>query len=508
MKVKNDKIIRFIIFCIAIAVLTGGSSLFASAAEETTGTITANIDRTVRSVNYGTGDIGVYIIDADTGRVIYEHNHKKALIPASCNKLLTTSAALYYLGPQYTYTTKLVHFGGVKKKILHGNLMIIGSGDPTISGRFHPKGDKDDVVWIFRRWARQLKEKGIKTIYGNVIGNDDIFDDEYFGKAWPAGERGEWYCAEVSGLSFNDNCIDVHFRGGRKPGKVSEASIVPDTDYVTFLNAVRTVEKDGRLRIRFARKDKSNIIHAEGTIPVKRDVTDWATVYNPTAYCARVLLETFEKNGIKIKGKAYDYDNVNDEVKNPDDYTLLQTYASPPMSAIVKVINRNSQNFYAEQVLKTIGKEVNNEGAFIAGGRTVIDFLQEENIYVPGTLMVDGSGLSRMNKVSPAQLVKLLQFMKRHPQERIFFESLPQGGTSGTLKSRFQDTLESRTLAPHIHGKTGYLGGVNSLTGYVETRGGQEIFYSIIINATVLDSSMRLDIIDSIVLALAERNYI
>ena len=168
----------------------------------------------------------------------------------------------------------------------------------------------------------------------------------------------------------------------------------------------------------------------------------------------------------------------------------------------------HSQNFYSDQLLKTIGKEQAGEGSFMAGCRSIIAFLEKENLYVPGTVLFDGSGLSRLNRVSAKQMVEVLYFMGRHPDGMIFFNSLPIGGESGTLSSRFNNTPEGTTVAGSIHGKSGYLGGVNSLAGVITTRKGQTLYYSIIINALDLEYSERLGLIDNIALALAHRDYL
>ncbi|MCD6386591.1 D-alanyl-D-alanine carboxypeptidase/D-alanyl-D-alanine-endopeptidase [Candidatus Sumerlaeota bacterium] len=495
------------LLCLLLIATPGSYAVAVS--EHTTATLSTQLNAIINRADLRGGIIGVYIVDAETGREIFAYNSRKPLIPASCNKLLTTAAALYYLGAEYCYKTRIAYTGSIKGKVLNGDIIVIGSGDPTISGRFHPEGKQDDVVWVFRRWAKEIRKIGIRKIYGDIIGDDDFFDDEYFGKGWYPAERGEWYSAEVSALSFNDNCVDIHWRGARKAGIPALFKLNPSTEYVSFINNVTTVDKkSGRLHIRYLRDDKSNIIRAEGTIPAKRRLTDWASVYNPTLYFVTVLKETLEKEGITIKGKAMDIDELKDKTSVHKDLHILDTYVSPPMATIIRVINQRSQNFYAEQVLKTIGKIVKGEGSFIAGCNAVIDFLDKENIFVPGTVMIDGSGLSRLNRVSCVQLVRLLQYMAHRIDAKIFFNSLPRGGISGTLAWRFQKTAEARSAASHIWGKTGTLGGVNSLTGVVTTRRGQKLYYSIIVNAFSVSSSTRLKLIDDIVLTIASRDYI
>ncbi len=361
---------------------------------------------------------------------------------------------------------------------------------------------------MFRQWADSIKKLGIRNIYGDVIGDDDYFDDEYCAKGWPLGERGEWYCAEISALSFNDNCVDIEWQGANTPGKLAFYKLNPLTDYVTMINSVTTVEINGKLSISYSREDKTNIIKANGTIPIEKKSLEWATIYNPTLYFVTVIKETLERSGIVVKGKAVDADMLKDKEEVLKTRQFLDCYVSPPLASIIKVINENSQNFYAEQLLKTLGKIVKDEGSFAKGGGAVIEFLEKEKIYVPGTVVVDGSGLSRLNRVSARQLVNILQFMGKHPSGKQFFDSLPQGGVSGTLRKRFQQTVESQKAAERIRGKTGYIGGVNSLTGIIQTKQGQKVYYSIIVNADNISSDERIKLIDNIALTIAKREYL
>lgn len=490
--------------CVGFFLLQGSPDL----AAQTTATLANQLKQIVDSVNLKEGKLGVYIVEVDTGREIFDYNGDLPLIPASCNKLLTTAAALYYLGADFTYKTQIFYTGEIKGAVLNGNIVVIGTGDPTISGRFHPQGNTKDLVWVFRQWADSIKKLGIRNIYGDVIGDDDYFDDEYCAKGWPLGERGEWYCAEISALSFNDNCVDIEWQGANTPGKLAFYKLNPLTDYVTMINSVTTVEKNGKLSISYSREDKTNIIKANGTIPIEKKSLEWATIYNPTLYFVTVIKETLERSGIVVKGKAVDADMLKDKEEVLKTRQFMDCYVSPQLASIIKVINENSQNFYAEQLLKTLGKIVKDEGSFAKGGLAVIEFLEKEKIYVPGTVVVDGSGLSRLNRVSARQLVNILQFMGKHPSGKQFFDSLPQGGVSGTLRKRFQQTVESQKAAERIRGKTGYIGGVNSLTGIIQTKQGQKVYYSIIVNADNISSDERIKLIDNIALTIAKREYL
>ncbi len=449
----------------------------------TRGELRKAIEHHISEAKLGGATIGVFIQAGDTGAILYDHNGEKPLKPASCNKLLTTAAALYYVGPNFRYSTPLYIRGTVDKDTLKGDLVIVGSGDPTISGRFGK--DTSDTVWIFHDWANALKKIGIRKITGDIIGDDDYFDNRYFGPAWHPGERGEWYCAEISALSFNDNCVDVHWTAARRVGKPASFYLNPLTSYIKFINGVKTAKKDSEKISHFKRKDKSNVIIGQGSVPIGEKMTDWCSVYNPTLYFTTVLKETLEKEGIKVMGKPVDLDDEPEKKKtlrSDPPTTIVATYTSPPLMRLLDIVHSHSQNFYTEQILKTIGKRVEGEGSFMKGTEAVMDFLRKEGLWENGCVIIDGSGLSHINRTPPKQLVNILRYLSKQPYWRDYVNTLSCGQRKGYLKRRFGETEEERKVAPNIYGKTGYISRVVGLTGVVYNTKGKEIFYSILIN--------------------------
>jgi len=445
--------------------------------------LTRNIDQLISQSNLGEPVIGILAQTGKTGEILYERNADTPMKPASCNKIQTSAAALYYLGPGYRFSTPLYIKGDIEGKTLNGDLVIIGSGDPSFSGRFIK--DTNDLVWIFRDWAKALEELGIKKITGDIIGDDDYFDDEYFGKGWYPDERGEWYCAEISSLSFNDNCMDVFWKGTSRVGKPASYTLNPKTGYIQFLNEVVTGKKGSEKQLSFHRKDKTNVIIARGQLPKGQKSVDWCTVYNPTLYFTTVLKETLESEGVKVLGSARDLDDDPEKKKllrsdPPTD--LVATYESPPLMTLLDVVNTPSQNCYAELIFKTIGKKIGGEGAFIKSAEMVQEFLNRENLAENGSVIIDGSGLSYLNRVTPRQLVNVLRYMSRQSWWPELLNTLPRGQTKGYLKDIFGETPERKAIATRIYGKTGYIGGVVGLTGVVYTEKGTEICYSILIN--------------------------
>jgi D-alanyl-D-alanine carboxypeptidase/D-alanyl-D-alanine-endopeptidase (penicillin-binding protein 4) len=503
-RMNRVSMVSFKIALALLCLLSVSIAIPCCAAAETSDSITllqASLRQLIAKSGLNEAGIGVYVEDATSHRSIFSFNGDVPLTPASCNKLHTTAAALYYLGSNYTYSTPLYYHGKIEDTTLIGDLIVVGSGDPTISGRFNK--DTDDLTKTFREWAAALKKLGIRSIKGDIIGDDDYFDDEYFGKGWYPDERGEWYSAEISALSFNDNCIDVHWQGARKPQQPAIYRINPETPYVTFISRVETGKRDSDVTIDYKREDKSNKIVAHGSISARKKRIGYATIYNPTLFFVTVLKETLEREGIKVLGKPMDIDELPDKAPYRTDLTLVATYTSPPLSEIIKVIHIQSQNFYADQLFKTLGKIRKGEGRFIAASEAVSEFLHKENLYRPGHVMIDGSGLSHLNRVSPEQLVAVMRFMHGHKEAKTFFDTLPRGGKGGTLSSRFGASEQERSIGERVRGKTGWLGSVESLSGILTNAADKEFFYAILVTGFEGSHDGPQKLVDQIVVQLA-----
>lgn len=445
-----------------------------------TGVLAAQIDPLLAKADLSIGQIGIIFRDGATGCVLYARNADIALKPASNSKIPTTAAALHYLGRNYRYKTLLAMRGTQTSETLQGDLVVVGSGDPSISGRFVADHDRKA---IFRQWADVLRRRGIRRITGDVVGIDDAFDDQAQAPGWPTEDRGEWFCAEISALAFNENCIDLCWRGAtggdQEPATVE---MLPPTRYVQVINFVTTARERGSYDRYYERQPGRNVIIARGRIGPGETAYDSATVPNPTLYFITVLAETLRESGIEVGGSPRDADEFADKTVFHRSLDPITYYESPPLGQLIEVVNRNSQNFFAEQILKTLGKHVEGEGSFEAGTRVVRRHMEETGIDCRGLTLVDGSGLSRLNRATPAQLAAVLLAVDRTPEGPLFRETLPQGGQTGSLRKRFQDTARLREIAPRVRAKTGFIRGSHTLSGWVETRAGQAICFSILCN--------------------------
>lgn len=443
--------------------------------------------------------MGIYIEEYKTRQIIYALNENTLLMPASNMKLFTTSSALALLGPDYRYKTSLYMDGTIENGILIGNLYVKGSGDPTISGR-HNNGNQLEV---FRKWADILRAKGITQIAGSIIGDDNIFDESGLGYSWAWDDLSYYYAAKTSGLAFNDNCIDLFILPNDSIGGMAKIFTNPPMDYMTFTNKIVTVSEDSSNYIDFYRQPGWESTTIFGTIKANSDtLKEWVTVENPTLYTLAAFKYTLENNGITVR-------NINDidelPIDNPDyeNQEIVDIHQSIPLSEIIKTINKVSQNFYAEQLQKTLGVELKGEGVAQKGIEAEKEWFSRIGISPNDIFIVDGSGLSRHNLVTPFQIVTILRAIRNHSNYEVFFNSLPVCGVDGTVKNR----LKGSNAAGHVFAKTGYVGRVRALSGFVHAANGREYLFSILVNHYPVPTGRINDLQDHIVTLLYNLDY-
>jgi len=415
---------------------------------------------------------GVMVKSLKTGEVIYRRNADKLFTPASNMKLFTSAAAFEILGSNYKYQTTFLANGEFLRGTLKGDLIIKGSGDPSFSNRFF-----SNAVKVFEDWADTLKSKGIYEITGNIFGDDSAFDNNSYGKGWSLDYESSWFAAPTSALSFNDNTIDIIIEPNEinYPAKIN---IQPDTKFVTIYQNVTTADESAESNVRVFRVRGTNIININGQIARgTKPIVEHISISNPTLYFLTVFKEVLEKSGIVIRGKI---GRLEDSGKNIIQNNLVPIFnhTSVPLRLIIREMNKDSYNFYAEQIIKTIGLEESDLGTVDNGVKACKNIFNNMGINSEGMVIADGSGLSRLNLVTPRQIINLLTYMYKHDEFEKYFESLPIAGIDGTLAERMKRTNAQN----NVHAKPGYNEFVSSLSGYLKTVTGEQLVFSIIIN--------------------------
>lgn len=412
-------------------------------------------------------DASIQIVELESGRSVAERNPHMPLSPASNMKLFTTAAAIDLLEPSFEVTTAVYARGQVDASgTLNGDVKVVGHGDPTIGGRFHD----GQATAVLKEWAADLKRAGVKNINGNLILEYGYMDTQYIHPTWPTDQLVNWYEAPVAAFSMQEGCIEVRVLPSRK-GQPCVVQLEPPTSYVQVANSCRT----GRGLPFITRQRGSNTVIVRGGVPVRSGTTQvFVTVENPVHYFAAVTNETFEREGIRILG------NVTLVARDARPDWRLVSKHSTPLSILVYVINKKSQNHYAEQVLKIIGAEERNQGSWEGGTAEVQEWLTMK-IGVPADEFhpVDGSGMSRNNRASANAFISLLRYMWKSPWREEFVSSLPY---TGDPDSKFGNRLRRPPFARQIYAKTGYISGVIGLSGYVHAQSGKVYAFSFLFN--------------------------
>lgn len=434
---------------------------------------------------------GVQIKSAHTGEIWYEKNENRMFMPASNNKIPTSAVALTHFGPDYRFTTQVMHNGEIRDSVLYGDLIVFSNGDPTLYERFY--FDSRD---LFFNWAEELKSLGIWKISGRIIGNDDAFDDERFGDGWSLNYLDIWYAAEVNALQFNENYVDLKFFPPMTPD--GELQIEPNISSNYFsIDSDVAIGDTGRNRIRVTREFGSNVIKVRGYVKAGTSSFERSpTIYNPTKFYTTVLKEVLEQKGIVIDGHPVDCDDLEDTEWRHNQKVLI-VHQSPPFRDILKGLMKRSQNMYAETMTRLLGYDEYGLGSFSNGEKVVEKQLETWGIK-PGTYVyADGSGLSRYNYWSPAQFVTILEAMYHSPYWPVWYEMQSVAGVDGTLKNRMQGTSAER----NVHAKTGTIANTRGLSGYVTTNDGELLIFSFLINGHLMRSN-ETDLVTDAVLEL------
>jgi PBP4 family serine-type D-alanyl-D-alanine carboxypeptidase len=475
-------------------------------------TLAMRIDAALAAPGLKNGIAGVLVRSLKDGRVLYEKNPDTALMPASNMKLLTSTTALARLGPDFRYATTVYSTGRIEGNgNLTGDLYLKGTGDPSLDSA------------RLKRLAEDLKAKGVKRFTGHLFADASRFDDQTLAEGWPWDNESFYYQAQVSALNCDENVLLLEVLpstnvGGpatiRIGGANGKALGLADTKYITVVNrtstdpavsaapAGSTASASGNT-IRFLRRRASNEIVVSGVIALTdAPATRVMTVEDPALFTATrfgellhvVGIET-PKDGLKVEKGVV-----------PEGTPLLIEQQSEPLSVLVSHFLKTSDNLYGECLLKTLGAEKGRRGSWNAGGTVVEEFLKEAGVEAGGLYIADGSGLSRRNTVTPRLLTGLLEYADmKFPEatKTTFVNALPVGGVDGTLRNRFKGTAAEK----NVRAKTGTVFSVSGLSGYVTTKSGERLVFSILLNHFAgmgSESGLAKRTEDAIVLALTD----
>ena len=444
----------------------------------------AEIDGLIREPGWRSAAWSIMAVSLERGDTLYAHNPGMALAPASNMKLFTTAAALYYLGPAFRYGTFLMTDGAIADGVLSGDLVLYGTGDPTLTSRFGTR----TVVW--EAFADTLLALGITRVTGDLVGDASYFEGGGTPEGWQTSYMNASYAAPSSALSYSENVATVQVAPGAQAGWRPEVTLVPGGEGIGVVNNATTVTS-GRTTIRIRRSAYDGPVVVSGQIarnaaPVVRAVV----VSDPERFAAAALRYTLEQRGIVVDGGVRGVTSAAESpvtgrsvfapgFREQAPLRVLAVHTSPPIIEVLDIINQKSHNMMAEQALRTVGRVAVGSGS-VAGGAQAVEAMLEREIdqgSIDQLQMFDGSGLSVLNRASARSFIQLLDAMADSPMWQAYWSTLPEAGAPGGLRRMYRTPAEG-----NLRAKTGTINHVSSLSGYVRAANGERIAFSIISN--------------------------
>jgi serine-type D-Ala-D-Ala carboxypeptidase/endopeptidase (penicillin-binding protein 4) len=459
---------------------------------------TARLGRDIDGIISGPGlersSWGVLVRSLRSGDTLYTSHAGKLLMPGSTLKIATLAAAADRLGWDYTFETRLVTTGSIEAGVLNGDLLVVGSGDPSFVAA------QSMAARVFAGWADALKARGIHAISGRIVGDDNWFDDEALGPGWAWDDLAGRDAVAVSALQYNENIVQLSVAPALAAGEHAGITIEPAGSGLDVDNRIMTGAPGTPASIDVRRAPGSTRVELRGNIPLGVEpAVRTVSVNNPTLFFATALRLALAGAGVEVRGPAIDIDELTDAPPESA-ATLLASYRSAPLSTLAVRLMKTSQNLYAESLFKAMGARAGAPS--FEGGRNAIGAaLQPWGIETTGIVQVDGSGLSRYNYVTADALVAVLAHIDRDDHLRAPFEAaLPIAGRDGTLAARLKGTAADG----NARAKSGTLANVRSLAGYVTAADGEPLVFAILANNFGTMPETAVSAIDSIVVELAE----
>lgn len=468
-----------ILYAVALLVLFSDPHAFAS---EGSAKLPEKLDAIFRRLDVPGAVIAARVVDLGNGKELYARNADRPVMPASNGKLANDASGLDHFGPSHVFPTYLA--------VDHNDLWLIGTGDPAPGDPDIAASHGAKTTTLLDHWAEALRAHGIRRISGRLYFYDGVFDDQWVSPTWYRAYLTDWYAAPITGLTFNDNCIDVT-AFPTMTGHPARFEVVPPTNAVRIINNLLTGNGNSE---GIDRDPGSNTFTLHGSI-ARKTTLESKPITDPGLFFADALRTSLQLNGIAIAGPIERASRglarekwpkltncmLVDQPQDANDPRILAVNQTP-ISDVMWRINKNSQNLFAEAMCKMQGRDwnlshhIDAPGSWAAGGEAVHDFLRRNHIDDSHYVLVDGSGLSRDNRVTTRLITDLLVVMARHRYSKEFHDSLTICGKDGTLKKRMTD------IAGMVRGKTGSIGGVRALSGYATTRSGQTLAFSFIFN--------------------------
>lgn len=499
------------------------------------------LDQKVEQFDWGGATLEVLVMDLESNITILERKSEVMMPPASLAKLFLAVAALDTLGPEHRFLTELSCRGKVQRKFLKGSwleglLLVRGDGDPTFSSELSPNTESSYAT--FDQWAQILKKMNIRTVKGTILVDESAFDVERFPPGWPLENFGDSHLPEISALNFNDNCVDLFWLAGKKEEAQAQYHPFPDLpDYVFISNNVRLASR-GEMQRRYARPLNANLVTVTGNLPLRTEIHERASVLSPAEFFGHALKARLAERKIEVTGgvrllrapaknSAAPEQLAEEEEK---EFQSLDAHSSPPLREILGNMLRLDRTLDAEVFLKTLGrKRTGRAGSFADGCEAVMDALHTQGIRTSGMVLLDGSGMSTLDRVSAHQVMSALALIHSNPRFKLLEGCFPEAGKPGALEHRFaSEDAEAGSLKeirkeirgtgskptsptsppkspehpPAVLALSGEMKGVETLAGWARTQSGHPIHFVFLVTGSKLTAKELQERADAVILEI------
>ncbi|MEW5975794.1 MAG: D-alanyl-D-alanine carboxypeptidase/D-alanyl-D-alanine-endopeptidase [Acidobacteriota bacterium] len=455
----------------------------------------AEVEKVLNQPQFDAGFWGVHIVALKTGEVLFSSSAQKRFIPASNMKLLVAAAALDTWGPEFRFQTEVCLEGRLDPdgKAL-GNIVLVGTGDPNFEQRIYTPEKLSPPTTLLPEsvlsLADQVLAHGVRHLEGDVIADERAFAFEPVSDSWSLGYLQWSYGAKASSIAVNENVFTLQILPGNEVGDPATTQTWPRAGVPAVVNQLVTAKARGPVSLTIKSSLGGGEFRLLGQLPLRHSQLVYQLpVPDPGEFAAQLLKAALEEKGIAVAGQAtsrkLDLPEPLELARNRtpiaiscDESLRLAERVSLPLRSTLEIMMKESQNLYAEMLLRKLGWQASGIGSLNSGLDAVNRFLDKAGVERKELSLTDGSGLSRTGQITPRALVQLLQHMNGHPQGPAFLALLPVSGLDGTLKNR----MRRSAAQGRVHAKTGSLGLVSTLSGYVVAAHNEKLAFSIMAN--------------------------
>lgn len=439
----------------------------------------SSVDQFIKQAAFKHANVGICLMDTQTGEILAAHQEEEALIPGSALKLLTTATAFSILGPGYQYKTELVIDGQINDGVLNGNVIIKGYGDPSLGAASW------DIPLSFealiKKFRLALQQAGIRKIKGYLIADDSYFSTAVTPKSWQLNDLGNYYAAGVHGLNIHENLYYLRFRQvGQLSATPPVSSIEPTIQGLDFINEIKSDRAGTGDNAYIYGAPFTYLRFIRGTIPVGSGLfTIKGAIPDPPLFLAQQLQQALLKTGISISKGATTSRllDLRKEAWDAEGQVLIREL-SPALDKIIERTNYKSVNLFAEALMHTLGKEKKGEGNTEKGLEVQRAHWESKGVDMSSAFLADGSGLSFRNAISAHTMAEVLQEATAGEAFPAFLSTIPLAGRTGSLRRKFRGTAAEGRL----YAKSGTLARVRTYAGYIDSKSGKKLSFAVFVN--------------------------